>query len=118
MAEASTVGADTFNRSEERVARAEADDDLSGLGCAHADQAGRIIARTDDDFALGREAVAMNEVSRDGTSHRSTWTDRRQLISEAWGGGGECCGRPVAFADVHQVHPRPITCIDRRILTG
>ena len=118
VAEAGGVGTDAFDRGEERVARTEADDDLAGLGRAHADETGGVVAGTDDDLALRREAVAGDEVSGDAAGHGRTGTDGRKLRGEIRSGRGERGGSPITLADVHQVHARAVTGVDGGILAG
>ena len=118
MAEAGGVGADAFDRGEERVARAEADDDLTGLGSAHADEAGRIIAGTDDDLALRREAVAGDEISGDAAGDGRAGTDGRKLGGELRSGRGKRGRSPITLTDIHQIHARAVTGVDGGILAG
>ena len=83
VAVALRVGAGRRHRREHRVAGAEADHGGAGLGRAHADQAGRVVAREGDHRRVGREAVALDEVVGDHARLGRARDGRLELPSQA-----------------------------------
>ena len=118
MAFAVLIGVALFHRAEKCVAGAEADGGLTGLDEAEADDARRIIAGPHSGERFGIEAVFGDEVGTNRADDAAGVSQRRQFFHKAGRGGLERVVVPIFPADVHEVHPRAVTEINRRYLAS